>query len=70
MNLSGLAGRIAWAVLYGLVVFIVTTIIGLLFSQFGLEAIGGVLTKYAALLGLLAAVVVFLTRSTPSKPIV
>ena len=58
-------GRLASAVLYGVIVFIVTYIIGLLCIQFGLTDIGELLKKFAPLLGLLAGIVSYLTGSTP-----
>lgn len=67
MPLSGLAGRIAWAVLYAVVTFLAVYIIGILLTNVGQAAeIGDLLKKYAALLGLLAGLVVFFTRSHPT----
>lgn len=59
-GLSGLAGRIAQAVLYGVVVYIVVYIIGLILIQVpGAVAIGDFLKHWAPLLGLLAGIAAF-----------
>lgn len=63
-GLTGLAGRIATALLYGFIVFIVVFIIGIIIATFSSEA-GDLLKRYAALIGLLAGLVTFLTGSRP-----
>ncbi len=67
MNLSGLPGRIAYAVLYAVVTFIIVYIIGILLSNVAQAVeVGELLKKYAALLGLLVGLVTFFTQSHPS----
>lgn len=61
MNLSPTLARIAWAVLYGLIVFIVCLIIGAVLNAVGLPSIGAIMTRFAAILGILAGIVAFLT---------
>lgn len=60
MNLSPLASKISWAVLYGVVTFIIVLIIGILLSGLGGQAeIGDVLKRFAPLLGILVGIAVF-----------
>lgn len=65
MPLTGLAARIAWACLYGLIVFIVCLIIGAILNAVGLPSVGSILERFAALLGILAGIVAFLTGNRP-----
>jgi hypothetical protein len=65
MHLSPLVSRIAFAVLYGVIVFIIVLILGLLISKFLDASVGAVLTRFAGILGLLAGIVTFFGRSTP-----
>lgn len=67
MNLTGLPGRIAWAVLYGFVTFLVVFIIGIILVQVSQAVeIGELLKRFAPLLGLLAGIVTFFSRSHPT----
>ncbi len=67
LNFSGLPARIAYAVLYAVVTFIIVYIIGILLGNVAQAVeIGELLKKYAALLGLLVGIVVFLSGRHPS----
>lgn len=67
MNLSGLPGRIAYAVLAGLITFIVVLVLGVLLNSFSPE-IGSILTRFAAPLGVLVGLVTFFL--SPGRPVV
>jgi len=67
MNLSGLAGRIAYAVLAGVIAFLVVFIVGALVVHFD-ATIGGILERFAPLIGLLVGIVYFFIRPNPSPP--
>jgi hypothetical protein len=59
-GLSGLAGRIAAAIFYGVIVFLITFVIGILLTNFGgLSEIGDLLKRFAPILGLLAGLASF-----------
>lgn len=69
-GLSGLAGRIAQAVLYAVVVFLVVFIIGILLTNVAQASeIGALLKRFAPLLGLLAGLVVFFTGGRPGSTV-
>jgi hypothetical protein len=68
MRLSGLAGRIVYALLAGVVTFVVILILGVIISHFDAQ-VGSILEKYAAVIGLLVGLVYFFTRN-PGTPIV
>lgn len=66
LGLTGLAGRVASAVLYGVLVFIGVFIVGIILTKFTQTTdIGEFLKSWAPLLGLLAGIVAFLTGSKP-----
>ena len=67
MNLSGLVGRIAYALLAGIVAFVIILILGVIIGKFDAQ-IGDILQKYAAIIGLLIGIVYFFVR--PARPIV
>lgn len=67
MNLSGLPGRAAYAILAGVVTFVVLLIIGIIIASFYPE-IGEVIKKFAAVIGLLVGLVTFFVA--PARPIV
>lgn len=59
-GLTGFAGRIAQAVLYGVLVFLAVFIIGIILVQVPQAVeIGNLLKKWAPLLGLLAGIATF-----------
>jgi uncharacterized membrane protein YhaH (DUF805 family) len=65
-GLSGLAGRIVTAVFYGVCVFVVIYIIGIVLTQVTQGAqVGEFLKSWAALLGFLAGLATFFTNSRP-----
>lgn len=64
MRLTGLAGRIAYAVLAGVVTFIIVFIIGVFATSFSAE-VGALLKQYAALIGFLVGLVYFFLRPVP-----
>ena len=64
----GSLGRLASAILYGVIVFVVVVIIALLCKQFGLAAIGDVLEKFAPILAILGAIVAYL-GGTNGRPL-
>lgn len=64
-GITGILGRIVYAVLVGVVTFLVVYVIGALLVQFGVSA-GTKVEQFAALVGLLVALVAFFTRSTPT----
>lgn len=64
MKLSTMGGRIARAVLAGLVVFVVLLVIGMIVERFDVE-IGETVQRYAAVLGLIAGLVQFFTGDSP-----
>ncbi len=66
LGLSGLAGRIVSAILYGVIVFVVLFVIGIIVTSFQAE-IGAFLKHWAALIGLLAGLVVFFTGARPAS---
>jgi hypothetical protein len=69
MNLSGLAGRIAYAVLAGVVAFLVVFIIGAIVAHFE-AAIGSKLEAFSPLIGLLVGLVYFFARPNSVPPVV
>lgn len=65
-NLSGIAGRVAYAVMYAVVTFLVVYIIGILLGNVSQAAeVGALLKTYAPLLGLLAGLVSFFAGNRP-----
>jgi hypothetical protein len=63
-GLTGIAARIATAVLYGFIVFLCVFIIGIVLVQVPQAVeIGNLLKRFAPLLGLLAALVTFFNGS-------
>ena len=63
MPFTGLLGRIVYALLAGLVAFIVLLIIGIIVEKFDAE-IGELIQKFAPLIGLLVGVLYFLRPQT------
>lgn len=61
MGLSGTAARIAYAVLVGVVTFVVLLVVGGLVDS----ETGATIQKYAALIGVLAGLVTFFARPAP-----
>lgn len=64
MPFSGLMGRVAYALLAGIIVFIAFFIIGVIATRFD-ATIGNKLEEFSPIIGLLAGLVVFFTRPTP-----
>ena len=62
--LSGLIGRALYALLVGVITFIVFYIIGAVVAHFDAN-IGLMLERFSPLIGLLAGLVTFFTRATP-----
>lgn len=70
MNLSGLLGRIAYALLAGVVAFLVFFIIGAIVVHFD-TVIGTKIEDLSPLIGLLVGLVYFFARpGTPVPPVV
>ena len=67
MNLTGIFGRIAYAILAGVVAFLVVFILGVIVTHFE-ATIGAKLQDFAPLIGLLVGIVYFFVR--PATPIV
>ena len=65
MHLTGIAARIAYAVLVGVITFIIILIVGIVVAKSDAE-VGSLLKNYSALLGLLASIVTFFARPNPS----
>lgn len=61
-GLTGLAGRVATAVFYGVVVFVIVYIVGIVLTQVPQAVeVGNFLKAWAAILGLLAGIASFFT---------
>lgn len=69
MKLTGLVGRIAYAILAGVIAFLVVFILGVIVTHFE-ATIGSKLEQFAPLIGLLVGIVYFFVRPTPAPPIV
>jgi sulfite exporter TauE/SafE len=63
-GLTGLAGRIIAAILYGVVTFVVLFILGLIVAHFD-QSIGSFIEKWSAIIGLLAGLFVFFVGHRP-----
>jgi cation transporter-like permease len=65
MKLTGLAARIAYAVLAGVVAFLIVFVLGVVVKKFEAEA-GTKIMDFSALIGLLVGIVYFFARPNPS----
>lgn len=66
--LTGLIGRIAYAVLAGVVAFLVVYILGAIVNHYD-TTIGLKLEQFSPLIGLLVGIVYFFARPTPTTPV-
>ena len=65
-HLTGWLGRLVYAILVGVVTYIVILIVAYVLGLFPvLAAVGGILARFAYILALLAALVTFFTGWTP-----
>lgn len=67
MPFTGIIGRVAYAILAGVIAFIVFYIIGVLAAHFDAN-IGGIIEKFSPLIGLLVGIVTFFRYPTPLVP--
>ncbi len=67
MGLTGLAARIVYAILAGVVTFVVLLIIGFIVAKFDAN-IGGIVQKFAAVIGLLVGLWYFFAGPGRVRP--